>query len=79
MVVNNYKDLLVWKKSVALGSASELETQIIIGQKIGYFYDIQEYIDKINEIKKMLNGLINSLKRKNKDAPLQPTTKRIFK
>lgn len=49
---------------IALGSASEVETQIIIGQRIGYFKDIQNYIDNINEIKKMINGLISSLKRK---------------
>ena len=49
---------------VALGSASEVETQIIIGQRIGYFEDVNNYIDDINEIKKMLNGLISSLKRR---------------
>lgn len=49
---------------IALGSASEVETQIIIGQKIGYFQNIKIYIENINEIKKMLNGLISSLKRK---------------
>jgi four helix bundle protein len=49
---------------IALGSASEVETQIIIGHKIGYFKDIDNYIENLNEIKKMLNGLISSLKRK---------------
>jgi four helix bundle protein len=49
---------------IALGSASEVETQIIIGQKIGYFKDIEQYSQDINEIKKMINGLISSLKRK---------------
>ena len=49
---------------IALGSASEVETQIIIGQKIGYFQSIDKYIEDIIEIKKMLNGLISSLKRK---------------
>ena len=49
---------------IALGSASEVETQIIIGQKIGYFQNIDKYIEDITEIKKMLNGLISSLKRK---------------
>ncbi|MGB5794130.1 four helix bundle protein [Poseidonibacter sp.] len=49
---------------ISLGSASEVETQIIIGNRIGYFRDIDIYISKINEIKKMLNALISSLKRK---------------
>ena len=49
---------------IALGSASEVETQIIIGQRIGYFQNIDKYIEDITEIKKMLNGLISSLKRK---------------
>ena len=49
---------------ISLGSASEVETQIIIGHKIGYFKDIDNYIENLNEIKKMLNGLISSLKRK---------------
>ncbi len=49
---------------ISLGSASEVETQIIIGHRIGYFKDIEQYIENINEIKKMLNGLISSLKRK---------------
>ena len=49
---------------IALGSACEVETQIIIAQRIGYLKDIEEDIKNINEIKKMLNGLISSLKRK---------------
>jgi four helix bundle protein len=49
---------------IALGSASEVETQVIIGQKIGYFKDVEQYMQEINEIKKMLNGLISALKRK---------------
>ena len=49
---------------IALGSASEVETQIIITQRIGYIQEVEEHLEKINEIKKMINGLINSLKRK---------------
>lgn len=49
---------------IDLGSASKVETQIIIGQKIGYFQNINKYIEDITEIKKMLNGLISSIKRK---------------
>ena len=51
---------------VALGSAAELETQLAIAQELGYlaFDDYNGIIDNIKEIQKMLNGLINSLKRK---------------
>jgi len=49
---------------IALGSACELETQLIIAKEIGYLNDISNYTNQINEIQKMLNGLINSLKQK---------------
>jgi len=51
---------------IALGSASELETQLIIGKNIGFFKDLDNYFREINEIRKMLNGLINALKNKEK-------------
>jgi len=49
---------------IALGSASELETQLIIGQNLGFFLNIENYIKEITDIRRMLNGLINSLKKK---------------
>jgi len=49
---------------IALGSISELETQLIIGKNIGFFQNIDDYLNEIIHIKKMLNGLINSLKNK---------------
>ncbi len=49
---------------IALGSASELETQLIIGENIGFFKNIEYFYTEINTIRKMLNGLINSLKQK---------------
>lgn len=51
---------------ISLGSASELETQLIIGQNIGFFNNLDIYFKEINEVRKMLNGLINSLKKKEK-------------
>ena len=50
---------------IALGSINELETQLIIAKEIGYLKDIEEIRNKILEIKKMLNSLITSIKRKN--------------
>ncbi|QOR62595.1 four helix bundle protein [Sulfurovum sp. ST-21] len=49
---------------ISLGSASELETQLIIGKNVGFFNDLDVYFKEINEIRRMLNGLINSLKNK---------------
>ncbi len=49
---------------IALGSASELETQLIIGTNLGFFHSIDNYMKELNDIRKMLNGLINSLKKK---------------
>lgn len=46
---------------IASGSASELETQLIIAEKLNYFQD-SELFGKIIEIRKMLSGLISSLK-----------------
>jgi len=48
---------------IALGSASEMETQIIIANKIGYLLDVDPLLDEICSIKKMLNGLISYLKK----------------
>ena len=49
---------------VALGSASELETQLIIGKNVGFFRDTEKQMREILTIRKMLNALINSLKNK---------------
>jgi len=49
---------------IALGSASELETQLIIAQKIGYMSCIESLLNEINTIKKMLLGLIAYLKKR---------------
>ena len=49
---------------IALGSAAELETQMIISQKIGFFEDISNITEKITVIRKMTNGLKNKLKQR---------------
>lgn len=50
---------------IALGSASELETQIIISRELEYLPEIvyQTLNALLNEIIKMLSALINSLKQ----------------
>jgi len=48
---------------IARGSASELETQIIIAEKLGYIKKNKTLNNEITVIRKMLNALITSLKR----------------
>jgi four helix bundle protein len=48
---------------IALGSACELETQLLIIQRLGYQQSVSSFIIEISQIKKMLNALISSLKR----------------
>lgn len=48
---------------IAQGSAFELETQIYLGYDLKYFDEsrCKELLEKIDEIKKMIEGLQNSL------------------
>ena len=48
---------------IALGSASELDTQIQIAQRVGYIQDVAALRQDILAVKKMINALITSLKR----------------
>jgi four helix bundle protein len=49
---------------IAQGSCNEIETQILIAEKINYLSKAQSdlLVDKCNEVQKMINALINSLK-----------------
>lgn len=49
---------------ISLGSLCELETQLLIGQNIRYFQNIDKLKDETQTIKKMLNALITSIKKK---------------
>ena len=49
---------------IALGSASEVETHLIISQRIGFLSAIDEALSNVENIKKMLNGLMSYLKKK---------------
>ena len=57
---NEFKHFL----SIALGSAFELETQLILVQRIGVSNEetLLKINDKISELEKMLIGFINKLK-----------------
>ncbi|MHB2227185.1 four helix bundle protein [Calditrichota bacterium LG24] len=54
---------------IALGSISELETQIIISQKLSYMDQTKSsnLLEEIIQIRSMLLGLIKYIKKKNKD------------
>ncbi len=47
---------------IALGSLSEVETQIYLAYKLGFISNINEINNKLTNIKKMLLGLIKYLK-----------------
>ena len=51
---------------IALGSASELETQLFIANRLGYITDTNGLFDRVNSVQKMLSGLISYLKRRGK-------------
>ena len=50
--------------SIAMGSISELETQIIISKNIGYIEDIDDIINQISSVKKLILGLVKYLNTK---------------
>jgi len=49
---------------ISLGSLSELETQVIIANRLGYLTDPNDLLESIKVIRKLINGLIYSLKKK---------------
>ena len=51
---------------IALGSLAEVETQILLAQRLHYLSDIHAILGMITKIKKMLNGLINHQKKQGK-------------
>ena len=52
----------------ALGSAFEVETQLLIAKNIGYLDETQyeELLSKLASIERQLNGLISSIRKKGK-------------
>jgi len=49
---------------IALGSLSEVETQLIIAERLGYISEKKTILNKLSSIKQMLLGLIRHLKHK---------------
>ncbi|WP_445425003.1 four helix bundle protein [Alishewanella sp. HL-SH06] len=44
--------------TIARGSLSELETQLLIAQRLGYITDVSEPLNKVKELFKLSKGLI---------------------
>jgi four helix bundle protein len=49
---------------ISFGSMAELETQLMIADKLGFSTEIECFLKNIEKIKKMLNGLIFHLNKK---------------
>lgn len=49
---------------ISLGSLSELETQVIIAKELNFLKEIDETLDNIKHIKKLIVGLIKFFKTK---------------
>lgn len=49
---------------IAMGSLVEVETQLIIAQNLSYIDDIDNYLSKIIDIRKLIIGLIKYLTNK---------------
>ena len=49
---------------ISLGSASELETELVITERLGYLADVKLLLDQVAAVKKMLNGLIRHYRNK---------------
>jgi four helix bundle protein len=45
----------------AKGSLAELETQLIIAEKLGYLKEPRALVNQLAEVARLLNGLLNSL------------------
>ena len=49
---------------ISMGSCCELETILLICERLGFIKNISSFMDEIKSIKMMLNALITSLKNK---------------
>jgi len=50
---------------IALGSAAEVETQLIIAEKLGFMDSADVFQNDISDIRKMLTGLISYVSKRN--------------
>ncbi|MBP7205913.1 MAG: four helix bundle protein [Candidatus Cloacimonetes bacterium] len=64
---NNRKEYIQFL-FIANGSLSELETQLEIAHRLGYLQDIEDLLEKVKYIRKMLKGLIKYLQNQDPKA-----------
>lgn len=57
---------------IAKGSLCEIETQLIICERLGLIKDLSDMTEKIKVMRMMLIGLINKLNKPHKDDSLKP-------
>jgi four helix bundle protein len=50
--------------SISLGSLAEIETQILIAERLNYIQHQEEFFEKITKIRQLLLGLIRSIERR---------------
>lgn len=50
--------------SISVGSVAELQTQLIISERLNFIDNSSEYVDKLEDIKRMLLNLTKYLKSK---------------
>ena len=58
----NFKKEFLQFLHFSLGSAAELETQLIIAENLGFSRNSAEFHQKVARIKRMINGLIAYIK-----------------
>lgn len=51
---------------IAMGSIAELETQLLISADLKYIENKSRYLDPLNEIRKMIYGLLKHLNKETK-------------
>ena len=59
---------------IAKGSLAEIETQLIICERLGYAANIKELTEKMKRIRMMIIGLINALYNQSGQLPHNPKT-----
>lgn len=55
---------------IAIGSLAELDTQLIIANRLGYLDDIDIFTEKVNKLSALLRGLKNYLEKTHNDTNL---------